>query len=284
MSIVIAAHNEESTIGRLLGAVLRGAAPGEFAIYVVCNGCTDTTAAVAGGFGSDVQVVELPEPSKRAALKAGDAVARAFPRLYVDADVELTTSDVRALRAALNRDGVMAASPVRNLRMDGVPVLVRGYYAVWQQLPHVRAGLFGRGAIAVSKRGHRKIADLSQVMSDDLAFSEAFAAGERMVVPSATVSVWPPRTLGDLVRRRVRVNTGNAEVDLIDGRSPESQTSWTDLVAVARAHPPLLICVPIFLGVAVAARIGARRRVRAGDFNTWLRDESSRRPGPDSPA
>jgi glycosyltransferase involved in cell wall biosynthesis len=282
MSVVIAAHNEESTIGRLLTALLSGAEPGEFEIYVVCNGCTDATAEVAGRYGVDVHVVELPEPSKRAALKAGDAAATSFPRLYVDADVELTTSDLRALRAALDTDGLLAASPVRDLRMDGVPLLVRGYYAVWQQLPHVRSGLFGRGAIAVSERGHRNIADLSQVMSDDLAFSEAFTPGERLVASDATVVVWPPRTLGDLVRRRVRVNTGNAEVDLGDGRSPEAQTSWADLAMVVRERPSLLVCIPIFMGVAVAAKIGARRRVRAGDFNTWLRDESSRRPGPET--
>jgi glycosyltransferase involved in cell wall biosynthesis len=278
MSIIVAAHNEESTIARLLGSVLADATPGELEIHVVCNGCTDRTAQIASGFGPDVHVLELPEPSKRAALKAGDEVASGYPRLYLDADVQLSTADVRELRSALGADGVLAAGPERQFSFAGVPLVVRAYYAVWERLPQVRSGVFGRGAVAVSRAGHERIAALPPVMADDLAISEAFNADERVIVGGTRVTVWPPRTFRDLVRRRIRASTGVTELDRGDLLSAQSRTSWGDLAAIVRKEPALAVCVPVFVGVTAIARIGARRRVRTGDFTTWLRDESSRRP------
>jgi hypothetical protein len=50
-----------------------------------------------------------------------------------------------------------------------------------------------------------------------------------------------------------------------------------DLLRLVRTEPLLTTRIPLFLSVAILARITARRAVRAGDFTTWLRDESSRR-------
>ena len=68
---------------------MRGFAPGELDVVVVCNGCTDQTAELARSCGYQVRVVELASASKPAALRIGDAAALAFPRLYLDADVIL---------------------------------------------------------------------------------------------------------------------------------------------------------------------------------------------------
>jgi hypothetical protein len=38
----------------------------------------------------------------------------------------------------------------------------------------------------------------------------------------------------------------------------------------------LAVRLPVFIGVGFLSRLLARRAVRAGDFQTWLRDESSR--------
>jgi hypothetical protein len=59
-----------------------------------------------------------------------------------------------------------------------------------------------------------------------------------------------------------------------------ARTSARDLLGLARREPRLAVRIPLFLAVAVLARATARRAVRAGDFTTWLRDESSRRAGP----
>ncbi|MEU6933139.1 glycosyltransferase family A protein [Streptomyces sp. NPDC046374] len=299
-SIVIPAHNEERTLGRLLDALLDGARDEEFDIVVVCNGCTDATARVAAGHGPRVRVVETPVPSKHEALRLGDTHARGFPRIYVDADVVLGAGDVRALTAALAGPGeVLAAAPERELPMTGCSWRVRAYYRVWQRLPAVRDGLFGRGVIALSGAGHARIAALPPLMADDLAASLAFGPAERSVVRTARVVVRPPRTWRDLIRRRVRAATSTAQLEDHQARSaredhrarsapedrqaapeptapPSARTGVADLRALVRADPTLLPAVVVFLSAALAARRGARKAIKARDFDTWLRDESSR--------
>ncbi|MET8156568.1 glycosyltransferase [Sphaerisporangium sp. NPDC005289] len=349
-SVIIPAHNEARVIGRLLSRLLAEASKDEFDVVVVANGCDDDTASVARGFG--VRVVETPVPSKREALRLGDEAAAAHPRVYVDADIEMGTADLRALRDALldgtadARDGMahdsaddahktgtpgsadvargggahgsadvtrgggadggtdhargdragdgsehgrsfaapsrgtapkaLAAAPERALVLSDRPWPVRAYYAVWSRLPAVREGLFGRGVIAVSEEGNRRLMDLPPVMGDDLAASLAFEPAERRVVRHAHAVIHPPRTLGDLLRRRVRAVTVVAEIQQGPMSGQEARTGLRDLLAIAGRAPWLLPHLAVFLAVTLVARARARRAVRAKDYTTWLRDESSR--------
>jgi hypothetical protein len=114
-------------------------------------------------------------------------------------------------------------------------------------------------------------------MSDDLAISEAFSEEERRVVPGVFTVIEAPRTIKDLVRRRIRVATGNTQLDQLGMRSAVARTSVGDLVRIAWSSPALAAKVVVFGAVTVVGRVLARRRVRRGDYTTWLRDESSRR-------
>jgi hypothetical protein len=246
---------------------------------VVANGCTDETAEVAARHAAQhpaVRVLTTPEPNKHRALRLGDAHARSFPRLYVDADVELHAEDARALARALEDPGLLAAAPVRHTPLDGCPWTVRWYYEIWEQLPVVREGLFGRGVIALSAAGHARISELPELMGDDLAASLSFGPGERRVVEEARVTVHPPRRLDDLLRRRVRSMTVTVQAET-QTQLPGSRTTSAHLKQLLRADPvrnaPRLAW---FLTVTAIARRRARRAVKAGDFTTWLRDESSR--------
>ena len=274
-SLVVPAHNEETVIRRLLSGVGDEAARGTYEVIVMCNGCTDDTAAVARGYPG-VTVLETPTPSKSLALRLGDQHASAYPRLYVDADIELSSTGVGALVAAVAGPGaVIAAGPERLLTTDESSLLVRAYYAVWQRLPAVQSGLFGRGVIAMTESAHQRVAALPDAMSDDLAISEAFTDAERAIVPGAQVVIHVPRTARDLLRRRIRVHVGNAELDRRSGRSAASQTSPRALLGIVRHEPRLAVCLPVFVGVAITAKLIARRRIARGDV-TWERDESTR--------
>lgn len=273
-SVVIPAHNEASVIAGNLSTLLDGTGPGRLEVVVVCNGCTDETADVARRL-SGVRVIEIPEPSKAQAVRVGNAAATAFPRVHLDADVALSGADVLVLAARL-RDGVHAVAPARSLPLDRSSWPVRSYYTVWEQLPQVRRGLFGRGAVALSAEGQRRVDALPRVMSDDLAVSEAFTEAERRVVAEATVTVHPPRTTKDLVNRRVRVVTGNAQATDLGIRHSASVTTPAVLGRMAARNPRVAVHLPVFLGIGLIARWRSRRAVRAGDFTTWLRDESSR--------
>ena len=51
-----------------------------------------------------------------------------------------------------------------------------------------------------------------------------------------------------------------------------------DLLGILRDRPSAAPKVVLFLIVAILARLGARRAIAAGDYTTWLRDDSSRLP------
>ncbi|HEV2634814.1 MAG TPA: glycosyltransferase [Actinocrinis sp.] len=281
MSIVVPAHNEARVIGRLLAGLTGPDAPAGLDILVVANGCSDETAAVAAAYGPSVRVLETPKPSKYNAMRLADAATDVFPRIYVDADVEFTAADARALAAHLSEDGpILAAAPERRMPTAGLSWTIRWYYDVWPKLPAVRAGLFGRGVIGVSAKGFARLSALPELMGDDLAASLSFSADERLIAADSFATVHPPRTCGDLVRRRVRAVTVTVQAgrrEELAQAGAESRTTKADLLAVLRSSPVALAPkVAWFLAVTLYARRRADKAVKAGDFTTWLRDESSR--------
>jgi glycosyltransferase involved in cell wall biosynthesis len=277
-SIVVPAHNEAQVIGRLLSQLVPAGSSSDLDIVVVANGCTDETAAAASRFTPAVRVLSIPEASKRAALAAGNGAARGFPRIYVDADVELRRQDIEALVDALRSPGVLGATTELGHDFAGCRWPVRWYYDVWTRLPEVRRGLFGRGVVALSEAGYERVSQLPPLLADDLAASLVLAPEERAVAAGARVVVHPPRTLRDLLRVRVRAAVGVAQVKRTTG-APESTagTRPRDLLRMAAGQPALVPRVTLFLAVAVVARRRAARAVRRGDYATWLRDESTRR-------
>ncbi len=275
-SVVIPAHDEATSIGRTLRALRRGMAAADLDVVVVCNGCSDATAEAARAADPDARVIEITQPSKNEAVRVGNAATDVFPRVHLDADIELEGSAVLALLAPLDDGGVLATAPLRRVPRAGCSRWVRWYYDVWEALPHVESGLFGRGVVVLSREAQARVASQAEMMNDDLGMSDAFSAAERRVVTDAVAVVRPPRTVQDLVRRRIRVATGNAQAARLGVRRPSSRTRVRTLAGLAVTRPGLALRVPVFLGVYVVAAVGARRAVRAGDFQTWQRDESSR--------
>jgi hypothetical protein len=224
-----------------------------------------------------VRVVSTPIASKAHALKIGKELSADFPRLYVDADVELRTKDARALAAALREPGVLAAAPTRYHAVDRCPLAVRWYFDVWERLPVVDSGLFGRGVVAVNETGQQRLDAMPEAMGDDLLASIAFAASECRIVPDARVVIYPPRSTADLVRTRVRTLTVVAELEqLVPEQLAGARTSRADLLRAVRTRPAIAPRMLTFLAITVLAKLSARRAIRARDFTTWLRDESTR--------
>ncbi|WP_244366103.1 glycosyltransferase [Micromonospora echinofusca] len=273
-SVVIAAHNEEGVLGRGLRRLLGDARPGEFEVIVVANGCTDGTAELARSVPG-VRVLELPAAGKPAALNAGDAAASGFPRLYLDADVELDTDGVRALAAAVDGPAALAAAPRRVLDTTGRPLLVRAYFAVHGRLPVFRGALFGRGAVAVSRAGRARFDRFPDQVADDLFLDSLFLPGERRELDDVDCVVATPRRTADLLRRLVRVRAGNTALRRsgLTGVRRSRRASW--LVDVVLPRPWLLPAGACYAVLSVLAGLAARR---SGGRATWGRDESSRTP------
>ncbi|HWS35696.1 MAG TPA: glycosyltransferase family 2 protein [Actinoplanes sp.] len=275
-SIVIAAHNEAAVIGRCLDALLQDAAPGEFDITVVANGCTDDTASVAAQ-RTGVRIVDLERPGKAPALNAGDDVAEGFPRVYLDADVVLTGAAVRALAAAVEE--APAATVGRELDVTGRPLLIRAYYAIHGRLPVLRDGLFGRGVVAVSEKGRARFGRFPELVADDLYLDSQFARDEKAHVTAYRARIATPRRTGDLIRRLVRVRGGNTAMRAAAARGEitvpvraADRSSWLRDVVLPR--PWLAPAAACYVAITVIAAWSAKR---AGDGGVaWARDESSR--------
>jgi glycosyltransferase involved in cell wall biosynthesis len=278
-SVIIAAYNEATVIGRNLDLLLAGASRGDMEVIVVANGCVDATADIARARG--VRVLDLPAPGKSAALDAGDAVASSFPRIYLDADVAATSATVRALADALSgldtdrRAAPLAAAPDRHLVLDGRPLAVRCYYAIQSRLPAARSGLYGRGMIALSESGRARFTRFPDVLADDLFLDSLFEESERVVLTSVATEVETPRRTRDLVRRLTRVRRGNAALRArvgTDGMSrvrSSSRTSWLRDVVLSR--PWLAPAGVVYAVITVIADVRARR---VGDG--WGLDSSTR--------
>jgi len=278
ISVIIPAYNEGRVIGRLLGRLVASALPGELEVIVVANGCTDDTVAVSTAFGPPVRVLNIGSASKPEALAAGDRAAREFPRVYLDADVEIGAEDLRAMQKELLHRDVLAAAPEREFVMTGRSWIVRWFYDVWTRLPEVQRGFFGRGVIAISEEGHDRVTAIQPVIADDLAFSLAFQPNERAIVPEARVLIHPSRTSADLLRRRVRIAESTAQIKATPGMpNPDyTRTRPSDLISLARTGPGMTLRVCLFLLVNMTARLRAKRSALRNDYSAWHRDESSR--------
>lgn len=268
-SVVIPAHNEATTLPRLLRALLHDARPDEFEIVVVANGCSDATANAARAF--PVQVIELDPASKAAALRAGDDATHTFPRAYIDADVVVDTDALRATFAALDRPEVLCAAPSLDLRTEYSTGLVRCALRAWQAVPWRTEAPVGSGCYAVSALGHTHIAPFPDLIADDAYVATSFTTAERHTVADHTFTAFAPRTLRALIARRRRVQHGNHQLATLepDRAARLPHTTPGQMAQIGLESPSL---VPGLLTLA-AVNLAARRGATDDD---WEQDATSR--------
>lgn len=271
-SVVIAAHNEEAVMARTLAGLQEVLALGLIDVIVVCNGCQDRTAEVAGQF-SRVRVCELPVPSKTAALREGDRIALPGPRIYLDADVELTGQAAVATLRALSV-GTLAGRPPHQFETARAGWTVQRWYAVRERLPSVASALWGAGCYALSEAGRERFVDFPDSGADDLFIDSLFARDEVVIVRTDPLVVRTPRTVGDLMRRKYRkqAHTPGFEGSRERGVSAGQRRQLHELRALIRREPRWLADAAIYILLIALARLGSR----IGPAHRWERDESSR--------
>jgi glycosyltransferase involved in cell wall biosynthesis len=274
-SVIIPAHNEEASIGLCLSALLSTARAGEFEVIVVCNGCNDGTANAARAFGHGVRVIEIEVGSKIIALNLGNKAARYFPRLYLDADLELSTEAARALLSAATDSACHAAIGQMQTDVAQAPWLLRQYYAVWSRQSYLRNGKFG-GAYALSEAGCRYVGILPPVINDDEYVRRRIAEDKVRVVQGCSFRAQMPRTLRDLLAVRTRVHRGNRQLLRLARASgsalPTQQQGLRSLLATAWRRPDLWVGVLTYVAINAVSKLRARR-----GGTGWGRDESTRR-------
>jgi glycosyltransferase involved in cell wall biosynthesis len=272
ISVVVPAHEEGAVISRCLEVLLADAREGEFDVVVVANGCTDDTAARARAFGGPVRVVEEPVGGKINALNVGDRHAHGFPRIYLDADVELSTAAARALAGALDAGPALAAGATPRPRGERGPRLVRWHYEAWLRLPVLQRAYLGSGVYAVSAAGHQRISPFPPVVADDEFVRRSFREHERMSVPEQ-FDVHLPRTVRAYVQRAVRARRGNADLVTTQLPTDDAPRGLRPVLSLLR-DPRSWHRVASF--VLLTCLVRAAVLFDRGPRTTWHRDTTSR--------
>jgi glycosyltransferase involved in cell wall biosynthesis len=274
VGIVVPAHNEEAVIAGNLRRLLDGTTPGEFDVVVVANACSDRTAELARETG--VRVLETPTSGKANALRLGDEACRTFPRVYLDADVELTAESVRALVAASRRPSVLACAPVVLWNVEGATWVARRTHHVHEQLIAPSRVLAGAGVYVLTEEGHARAFPVPDVLSDDGWVHANFAPGERIVVPEATSLVRPARTVSAHLNRRVRVRLGNQQLAELGRPVAASRLRLSSLGGLITARKVGVLDAGCYLAVLALDRALTQVRKRQGGPVGWGMDASSR--------
>lgn len=270
-AIIIPAHNEATVIGRTLDSLREVIGWGTVEVIVACNGCTDGTASIASGF-EGVRVLQVDAASKTAALNAADHAADRWPRLYLDADIEVSAPALAAVFEALGGGSLLAARPAFRYDTTGASAAVRAYYRARVRIPRNAEALWGAGVFALSRAGHERLGSFPALTGDDYYVDGLFAADEKSVLPTDPVVVRTPRTSASLLAVLRRAYRGNAQQDAVTGGGSMSRT-LRDLLASVRG-PLTAVDAAVYAAFAGAGRRRAFQ-LRKAEV-AWERDNSSR--------
>lgn len=267
-SIVIPAQNEEAVIGRLLRDLTSSQASSGLEIVVVANGCTDRTPTVAAKFPG-VRVIELPIGNKQAALNAGDSACTVFPRLYVDADVELHLHAAFATVDALAETGTLAARPALRYETTNCSTPVRRFYEARSRTSALMCALWGAGVYGVSRTGRQRWHHFPTDCPDDLFVDGLFSPAEIKIVQTDSVLVYAPRTTRSLAHTLRRVyRTQN----MPRGHTSGSASSLAALT-LANRSPKQWPALVTYLCLVILARLGTGSHQHVVG---WERDDTTR--------
>lgn len=275
-AILIPAHDEERALPATLGVLLEGL-PADVEVIVACNGCKDATAQLAREHEPRVRVLEIEEASKTAALRAAELEEPAFPRIYLDADIAISGSEVDLLLRALE-SGALAAEGVPEFDLSSSTWAVRAFYSVWLALHGEAPGDVGCGLYALSREGRERFGEFPDVIADDGYVRAHFEPGEILHLEEVRTRIKAPRTIGFLIRIKTRSRLGLMQLaELFPDLWARKRGSGRSLSNKARSLPlRTWMGWPVYTYVQVATRVRARRQARSISEYRWERDESTR--------
>lgn len=277
VSIIIPAFNEEVSISATLAPLVSLLTDDETEIIVVCNACTDKTAEVVKKISSEIICIETEIGSKSHALNLGDAAARFFPRIYLDADITLSTDAVNAMVENLKNPLVFATSVEAKMQLTQSSWLVRAFYDVWLRLPYCKAGMIGSGVYALSKAGRERFDKFPTIIADDGYVRCLFTEQERALTTIGYAIVKAPKDLFSLIKIQTRSRLGRYELkekfpQLLSNETKDYSQAMKSLCA----NYHLWFKIAAYITVNLISRVRANHQYANKQTTKWERDDSSR--------
>lgn len=283
VSVIVPAHDEAVLIERCLLSLRLGARVRELQLVVVCNGCSDDTAAIARRVAPQAVVIETPVSAKHAALTLGDAAALHFPRCYVDADVVVSPGALDAVAAALEEPGVHAAAPEPAFDLSKCGPGARLFLGIWEHSPYFTQDLVGSGFYAMSAAGRGRFGAFPPVVADDDFVLSLFPPQERRSVAGSSFTPLLPPTLRGLLHIHIRHLAARRELEqwlstsgehrAIQLRAPSSRSWLVPLLRDPRRWP----AIAVYVAVKALSAAGGAWKCRFGSMAAWNRDDAGRR-------
>jgi len=212
-TILIAAHNEERSLGAKIHSLLtQDADPACFDILVVSDGSTDRTADIVNAFHNPrIRVLDLPRGGKAAALNAGVQASTAPVLVFSDADNVWQKDTLEKLLAPFRSRRVGAVSGRldinRKTRRLGLgDRLYRNYEALVRNAEtRLGSAVSADGGIFAIRREHWR--ELPGDVTDDFFISTCAILDGRALVfePAAIAFDEGVESVENQYRRRVRV-------------------------------------------------------------------------------
>jgi cellulose synthase/poly-beta-1,6-N-acetylglucosamine synthase-like glycosyltransferase len=262
LSLIVAAHNEESVIAEKMENVLDLDYPRDrLELIVACDGCSDATAARARESGADL-VLELPRGGKIRAQDAAVERARGEIVAFSDANALWQTDAARQLMEAFGDPRVgYACGQVRFARAAGgagAPNQEGIYWRYELALRGLESRLCsitaGNGAIYATRRESYIVVD--PIMGHDLSlpFNMVKRGLRAVYVPAALASEKMVPSLGGEFERKRRMMSHTWPILLRGGMlSPRGYPPGYAVMIVS--HRLLRYCTPALHALALAANV-----------------------------
>lgn len=276
VTVVIPAHNEEAVLGRCLTNLTTGEGAEHLNVIVVCNGCKDKTADIARQF-QGVKVVEIAKASKIAALNEGDLNVSDYPVAYIDADVQLSASDVLDAARKL-KEPVKIVAPRTRVDLSRSSVLVKAFYSVWLKLPYFKdMHMVGSGVYILSKDGRQRFRQFPDIISDDGYVRSLFSDHERLTAANCSFTIYAPTNIRSLIKIKTRSRLGNMQVSkLYPKLQVGGENTSSAFISLMLQKPWLLPSGMVYAMVQWLTKYRAAQKLSQDDTKTWERDHSTR--------
>ena len=125
---------------------------------------------------------------------------------------------------------------------------------MWRAQPYLREQPVGNGVYVLSEAGRSRFDEFPSFVADDLFVRNQFEVSERYCSPHEHFTIHTPRTLRGLMKMRIRVHRGNAELARAQPHRDLQHGQRMKGLLTSAKSPSALVGVGVYLAVNVTAR------------------------------
>lgn len=280
-TVIIAAYNEASVIRDTLGSLIGGCESGDYQIIVACNGCHDGTEKIIQQEFRSAICISLKKASKSLAIRHVESLSPGFPRLYLDADITIKSTDAKRLLNIANKHLKPALIvPGSSVTTQNSQRAVQRFYKTWYNTGFVQRLGYGSGAYLLNHAGRKRFNEWPQLISDDGFVRSQFKQSEIFIIDSLKVKVKAPLTTSILIKVKARSKLGNLELNRFLKKHESSFLNYQthknkNKCDVKTDNASTLIDILTYRLINIAALLLARWQSFKGHYS-WSRDNSTR--------